>query len=90
MGLASLSLDAVPSSSLTPQEPLVESLRVALQQDTTLVLNNSPQDKTFLFTLLVKVRCHSFRHYLFLVIRLHSSKEFSKDFIKVIQGTMYM
>ena len=42
MGLASLSLEAVPSSTLTPQEPLVESLRIALQRNTALILNNSP------------------------------------------------
>ena len=61
MGLASLSLEAVPSSTLTPQEPLVESLRIALQRNTALILNNSPLDKTFLVPLLVKEYVHHLR-----------------------------
>ena len=53
MGLASLSYDAVPSQTLTPQEPLVESLRIALSSNATFVLTQ-PQDKTFLVTWVVK------------------------------------
>ena len=53
MGIASLSSDAVPTKTLTPQEPLVETLRVALAKDVILVLTN-PKDKTFLVTWLIK------------------------------------
>ena len=53
MGVASLSSEAVPTRTLTPQEPLVETLRVALSKDAILVLTN-PKDKTFLVTWLVK------------------------------------
>lgn len=53
MGVASLSSEAVPTRTLTPQEPLVETLRVALSRDVTLVLTN-PRDKTFLVTWLIK------------------------------------
>ena len=53
MGVASLSSEAVPTRTLTPQEPLVETLRVALAKDVILVLTN-PKDKTFLVTWLIK------------------------------------
>ena len=53
MGVASLSSESVPTRTLTPQEPLVETLRVALSKDVILVLTN-PRDKTFLVTWLVK------------------------------------
>ena len=53
MGVASLSSESVPTRTLTPQEPLVETLRVALSKDVILVLTN-PKDKTFLVTWLIK------------------------------------
>ena len=53
MGLASLSSEAVPSQVFTPQDPLVESLRIALSRNCTFVLSK-PLDKTFLFTWIVK------------------------------------
>ena len=53
MGVASLSSEAVPTRTLTPQEPLVETLRVALSKNVILVLTN-PKDKTFVVTWLIK------------------------------------
>ena len=38
MGLVSLASDSVPSTTFTPQEPLVELLRVSLSEDAVLVM----------------------------------------------------
>ena len=61
MGVASLSSESVPTRTLTPQEPLVETLRVALAKDVILVLTN-PKDKTFLVTWLIKEWAWSVRN----------------------------
>ena len=53
MGIASISIDSVPSASFTPQEPLVELLRVCLSKNSTPFLTDS-HDKPFLVTWLVK------------------------------------
>lgn len=46
MGIASLASDSMPTSTFTPQEPLVELLRVSLAQDAVLVMA-SPQVRIF-------------------------------------------
>jgi len=48
MGLASLASDSVPTTTFTPQEPLVELLRVSLSKDVALVMS-SPGSKPTLF-----------------------------------------
>jgi hypothetical protein len=44
MGIASLTSDSVPATTFTPQEPLVEVLRVSLAKDAVLVMA-APQVK---------------------------------------------
>ena len=53
MGVASISIDSVPSASFTPQEPLVELLRVCLSKNVSPFLAE-PYEKHFLVTWLIK------------------------------------
>ena len=53
MGVASISIDSVPSASFTPQEPLVELLRICLSKSSTPFLTES-NEKHFLVTWLIK------------------------------------
>ena len=53
MGVASISIDSVPSASFTPQEPLVELLRVCLSKNVSPFLAE-PCEKHFLVTWLIK------------------------------------
>ncbi len=61
MGLASISVDSVPSRSFTPQESLVELLRVCISKN-CLPFLAEPSDKTFLITWLVKEWSWKVRH----------------------------
>ena len=53
MGVASVNVDSVPAGSFTPQEPLVELLRVCLAKNCTPFLSEACE-KPFLVTWLVK------------------------------------
>ena len=53
MGVASISIDSVPSASFTPQEPLVELLRICLSKNVSPFLAES-NEKHFLVTWLIK------------------------------------
>ena len=53
MGVASISIDSVPSASFTPQEPLVELLRICLSKNATPFLTEC-NEKHFLVTWLIK------------------------------------
>ena len=88
MGIASLSSDAVPTKTLTPQEPLVETLRVALAKDVILVLTN-PKDKTFLVTWLIKEWAWNIREKVGSIVFLVANKkqvELWKDFFRRTTG----
>lgn len=74
MGVASLSSEAVPSRTLTPQEPLVETLRVALSTDVILVLTQ-PRDKTFIVTWLVKEWAWNVRNQIGSIVFLVADEE---------------
>ena len=88
MGIASLSSDAVPTKTLTPQEPLVETLRVALAKDVILVLTN-PKDKTFLVTWLIKEWSWNIREKVGSIVFLVANEkqvELWKDFFRRTTG----
>ena len=88
MGIASLSSDAVPTKTLTPQEPLVETLRVALAKDVILVLTN-PKDKTFLVTWLIKEWAWNIREKVGSIVFLVANEkqvELWKDFFRRTTG----
>ena len=53
MGVASISIDSVPSASFTPQESLVELLRICLSKNVSPFLAD-PKEKHFLVTWLIK------------------------------------
>lgn len=53
MGVSSVNVDSVPAGSFTPQEPLVELLRVCLAKNCTPFLSEA-NEKPFLVTWLVK------------------------------------
>jgi hypothetical protein len=53
MGVSSISIDSVPSASFTPQESLVELLRICLSKNASPFLTE-PNEKHFLVTWLIK------------------------------------
>ena len=53
MGIASINVDSVPAGSFTPQEPLVELLRVCLEKDCSPFLSEAGE-KPFLVIWLIK------------------------------------
>lgn len=58
MGVASISIDSVPSTSFTPQESLVELLRICLNKNVAPFLAEA-NDKPFLVTWLIKEWCRN-------------------------------
>ena len=86
MGVASLSAESVPTRTLTPQEPLVETLRVALSKDVILVLTQ-PRDKTFIVTWLVKEWAWNVRRNIGSILFLVSSDEQANLWNKYFQRT---
>ena len=61
MGVTSVNVDSVPAGSFTPQEPLVELLRVCLEKNCSPFLSEA-SEKPFLVTWLIKEwskKCHS-------------------------------
>lgn len=67
MGVASISVDSVPTRTFTPQEPLVELLRICLEKNTVPFLAES-HDKPFLVTWLVKEWARKLEHSRILII----------------------
>ena len=55
MGITSISVDSVPSKTFTPQDHLVELLRICLEKDCTPFLSEGCE-KPFLVTWLIKER----------------------------------
>lgn len=82
MGITSISIDSVPSASFTPQEPLVELLRICLSKSTLPFLAEA-NDKPFLITWLIKewVRNAKENQIILLVVGSHEKEDLWQNFL---------